>query len=95
MPASYGAGVEGIVRGLAVDLKPVRVNMVAPGAVLTEIFDPFTPEMRENILEGMKKATLTGEVGRPESVAEAYIYILKDRFITGTVITSDGGRLLA
>ena len=37
---------------------------------------------------------LTGTVGRPEYVAEAYLWFMRDAFMTGTVAFSDGGYLL-
>lgn len=37
--ASYAAGLYGMVRGLALDLKPLRVNLISPGAVKTELWD--------------------------------------------------------
>ncbi len=93
--AAYGAGLEGMMRGLAVDLKPIRVNLVAPGAVHTEMYDAMPKEMLEHFLARVREQSLTGQVGRPEDVAEAYLYSMRDRFVTGTVLSSDGGRLLA
>lgn len=93
--AAWGTGLEGMTRGLAVDLKPVRVNLVSPGAVHTERFNDVAEGRLEEFLQRVKEATTTGEVGRPEDVAEAYLYAMKDRFLTGTIISSDGGRLLA
>ncbi|KAK1777690.1 hypothetical protein QBC45DRAFT_416206 [Copromyces sp. CBS 386.78] len=94
--AAVGGALEGLVRGLAVDLKPTRVNLVSPGAVRTELFDSFTEkgEQLQRVLEGFKKRTLTGTVGWPEDVAEAYLYFMRDRFITGRVLATDGGRIL-
>lgn len=93
--AGWGAGIEGLTRGLAVDLKPVRVNCVSPGAVHTELFSGFAGDRLDAVLEGFRKSTLVGEVGQPTEVAEAYLYAMKDRFVTGTLLSSDGGRLLA
>lgn len=92
--ASYASANEGLTRGLAQDLKPLRVNIVSPGAVHTELFDGFGENL-EGILENFRKNTLTGTVGAPEDLAESYIYIMKDRYITGSVIASDGGIFLA
>ena len=92
--AAWGSGVEGITRGLAVDLAPVRVNMVSPGAVHTELFDEIPKDRLEGVLQGYKEGTLVGEVGTPENLAEAYLYSMRDHFMTGTIIQSDGGRLL-
>ncbi|KAN0086836.1 hypothetical protein V8E54_000524 [Elaphomyces granulatus] len=91
---AYGCAVEGMARGLAVDLLPIRVNCVAPGAILTELFDSIPAERRQSVLEQMSKDTLIGQVGTPADVAEAYIYLMKDGFCTGSLVHSDGGRLL-
>lgn len=92
--AAKGALSEGLTRGLAVDLKPVRVNIVIPGAVHTELFDFIPKENLDATLQSMAKDSLTGTVGKPEEVAEAYIYSMKDSFATGAEIQSSGGRLI-
>lgn len=93
--AAYGASFDGMMRGLAVDLKPVRVNIVAPGTVHTELIDRVIPQDRiAGVLKDLAQATLVGEIGKPEDIAEAYLYLMKDRFISGCVLNSDGGHLL-
>jgi len=89
--ASGGGRNEALVRGLAVDLAPVRINLVAPGAVDTELLRGLlTPERREMFTQ----KTLVKRLGRPEDTAEAYLYLMKDGFVTGTVIHTNGGALL-
>jgi NAD(P)-dependent dehydrogenase (short-subunit alcohol dehydrogenase family) len=92
--AGYGAGIEGLARGFAVALKPVRVNTVQPGAVHTELFGGIPEANLAAVLESFKKESITGTVGRPEEVAEAYMYLMKDSFATGGVVESNGGRLV-
>jgi len=92
--AAWGSGVEGITRGLAVDLAPTRVNMVSPGAVHTELFNEIPEDKLPGVLQGFSDGTLVGEVGTPENLAEAYLYSMRDGFTTGAMISSDGGRLL-
>ena len=92
--AAWGSGAEGLARGLAVDLAPIRVNLVSPGAVRTELFDSIPKERLDSILQGFAEASLVERVADPQDVAEAYIYAMKDRFVTGTIISTDGGRLL-
>ncbi|OJJ96937.1 hypothetical protein ASPACDRAFT_1874303 [Aspergillus aculeatus ATCC 16872] len=95
LAAASGGAVEGMARGLAVDLAPVRVNTVSPGAVLTELLDNFGDEKAKlAAVERYAEETLVREIGRPEDVAEAYVYLMKDRFVTGTVVHSEGGKLL-
>ncbi|KAF2146746.1 uncharacterized protein K452DRAFT_218961 [Aplosporella prunicola CBS 121167] len=94
--AAWIAGLEGLVRGMTVDLKPLRINMVSPGAIKTEMWDrmPMPEEHRQKLFEMTAAATTVGRMGRPEDVAEAYIYLMKDQFATGSVVDSEGGRLL-
>ncbi|ATY64592.1 short-chain dehydrogenase [Cordyceps militaris] len=84
------AAMEGYARGLAVDLAPMRVNVVQAGAVRTGLLGD-DPDM----LALFAKDTITGTVGRPEEIAEAYLYLMKDSFITAAVIESSGGRNVA
>lgn len=92
--AGVGAAIEGLMRGLAVDMKPVRFNVVSLGAIHTELWGGLGGEALEGFLEMLKRQTLTGEVGQPEDVAEAYLYLMRDRFITGEVVKTNGGRML-
>ncbi|KAK2465160.1 hypothetical protein APHAL10511_002852 [Amanita phalloides] len=94
--ASMLGAVEGMTRGLAVDLAPIRVNGVVPGAVNTEMFSKAFPqqEVLNAVLNNYGKLTLVGHVAKPEDVAEAYIYLMKDHFCTGSLIHTNGGILL-
>ncbi|KAN0098929.1 putative short-chain dehydrogenase [Hyaloscypha variabilis] len=88
--AASGGLIEGISRGLAVDLAPVRVNVVAPGVIKTEALKGLP----EQALVGLAGATTGKRLGRPEDVAEAYLYCMKDGFVTGSIIHSNGGRFM-
>lgn len=92
--AGWGAGTEGIARGLAVDLAPIRVNTVSPGAVHTELFDDFGGDRLEEILTSFRERTLTGSVGTPQELSEAYIFLMRCSFATGSLIEVNGGALL-
>ncbi|PTB63416.1 dehyrdogenase/reductase domain-containing protein [Trichoderma citrinoviride] len=92
--AFAGGGTESLTRGLAVDLRPVRCNCVRLGAVQTELLDMIPEEHREGVLQGFRDWAITGTVGTPQEVAEAYVYSMKDSFATGAIFTTDGGRLV-
>jgi NAD(P)-dependent dehydrogenase (short-subunit alcohol dehydrogenase family) len=66
--AASGGAVEAFTRGAAVDLSPVRVNSVSPGAIKTELFAGITPEAEKKYEE----KTWVGRLGRPTDTAEAY-----------------------
>ncbi|KAL2005084.1 hypothetical protein VTN00DRAFT_2934 [Thermoascus crustaceus] len=91
--ASYSAGMEGMVRSLALDLKPIRVNLVSPGAVGTEMWGDDAARTEAMMGEIGRKMPL-GKAGRPEEVAEAYVYFMRDWNATGSVVSSNSGGLL-
>ncbi|KAK7993175.1 Lon protease-like protein [Apiospora arundinis] len=91
--AMGAAGLEGLTRALALDLAPLRVNVVHPGATETEMWGA-TPEQRRPTREFFERSALLGKVGSPEDLAEAFIYLMRDSNITGTSIDSSGGILV-
>lgn len=88
--AASKAAMEAFARGLSVECTElgVRVNCVAPGAVDTPML-----WNNPNIKSGKEK--ITGAVGKPEDIAEAVCFLASDaaRFINGTTLVADGGRL--
>ncbi|KAF8598538.1 hypothetical protein BDV93DRAFT_594032 [Ceratobasidium sp. AG-I] len=94
----FGIGVSGAVetatRGLALDLKPLRVNTISPGLVDTELIQQFPEQLRTSMFENLVPKLLVGHVGTPEEVAEAYIFAMKCQYLTGQVIIVDGGGVL-
>jgi 3-oxoacyl-[acyl-carrier protein] reductase len=67
----------------------IRVNAVAPGFVATEILKAMPPK----VLEAMVSRTPIGRMGEADDIAEAYAWLASDRaaFVTGTVLSVDGG----
>jgi NAD(P)-dependent dehydrogenase (short-subunit alcohol dehydrogenase family) len=92
--AGISAATEGFARGLAVELAPVRVNVVAPGIVRTPIWDRLPEEQREAFFAARAQAFPVGHVGDPTEIAEAYLFLMQNSFITGQVVVADGGMLL-
>ncbi|KAH6655999.1 hypothetical protein BKA67DRAFT_676049 [Truncatella angustata] len=94
LPAAYAAAIPGMARGLALELKPTRVNVVSPGATMTEIWNPMPAEIRQGTWQAIAQGHTTGKMGRPQDVAEAYVYLMKDWNSSGSVVHSNGGVLL-
>lgn len=88
--ASYASGLHAMTRNLAVDLKPIRVNLVSPGAVDTDLWG----SSRESLIANYTKTSFMGKVGSAEEVAESYIYLMKDTNATGSMVSTNGGGLL-
>jgi len=89
-----GCAVEGLVRALAKELAPRRVNAVAPGIIDTPMFDHFG-DKKAATMAAIGKGMPLGRVGLPEEVAEALILAMANHYMTGVVIDIDGGALLA
>ncbi|KAF4465712.1 dehyrdogenase reductase domain-containing [Fusarium albosuccineum] len=87
-------GIEAMARGLAIDLKPLRVNTVRSGFVRTELFDGFPEEALEAMWPAMERDCVVGKVGTAGELAEAYMYFMKNTFATGTTAEVDGGRMI-
>ncbi len=88
--ASSKGGLEAFTRGLSreVATSKVRVNCVAPGAI-------DTPMLWSNPLVKSGQEKVKGAVGKPEDLAAAILFLASDeaRFINGTTLVVDGGRL--
>ena len=91
--AAAGA-VEHLVRGLAVDLAPVRVNAVCPALILTEVWNTLMPGVTPERLAKMTERQPLPRPGDPAEAAQAYIYCMRGGYTTGQVLKVDGGTLL-
>lgn len=84
-------GVIGMTKTWAKELgrKGIRVNAVAPGFILTQM----TAKMPEKVLDMMKEKSVLKRLGTPEDIANAYLFLASNEasFITGTVLSVDGG----
>ncbi|KAJ6451292.1 hypothetical protein C8R45DRAFT_1125048 [Mycena sanguinolenta] len=87
---SVGAAVEALSRGLAVDLAPIRVNVVIPGVVRTELMERMTG----GNVDIFKQGTLTKSLGTPEGAAEAYLFCMRSTLATGQGFIVDSGSLM-
>jgi NAD(P)-dependent dehydrogenase (short-subunit alcohol dehydrogenase family) len=92
--ASVCGAVSSLMRALAVELAPLRVNAVAPGVLRSGVWAELSEADRE-AMYGHQGATLpAGRVGEVEDAADAYLYCMAQTHTTGTVLHIDGGALL-
>lgn len=92
--AGFATGLQGLNRSLALDLKPIRVNLVSPGAVDTELWAGMPEDARKATFKSFEEKSLTGRVGQVTDVVESYLYLMKDRNVTGSMISTSSGGLL-
>lgn len=92
--ASICMAMEGMVRALAVELAPIRVNGVAPGVVKTNLWDGMPEADRNNLFENLGKALPVRRVGEAEDIAKTFIYMMEQAYGTGQMLVVDGGNIL-
>ena len=93
--AAYSAtkgAVIALTKALAKELGPsgIRVNCVAPGVILTDMCAQVEPE----ILEELRQESPIGKNGTPEDVAKAFAYLAEADFVTGQVLSVNGGFII-
>jgi NAD(P)-dependent dehydrogenase (short-subunit alcohol dehydrogenase family) len=96
MPGAAGIGaangaIATMVPTLARELKPLRVNAVAPGVIDTPWWDWATPEQKVAMFAEFAGNTPVGRVGTPEEIGEAVAFLIKNGFMTGQTVVCDGG----
>ena len=91
--ASCGA-VEAFARALAVDLAPIRVNVIEPGFVDTPLLDSLLGAKKGEILAAAAARLPVKRIGTSEEVADAVLFMMKNGYVNGITLTIDGGGLL-
>lgn len=92
--AAINAALEGVVRAMAVELAPIRVNAVSPGWVRTPIWEDVAGPDADHMLAAMARRLLVGRVGTPQDIAHAMVFLLGSGYTTGTILHVDGGHRL-
>jgi len=92
--ASICGAMEGLTRALAIELSPTRVNIVSPGVVKTDLWSSLSASDRDQLYNATANALPVRKVGDPEEIAQTYLYLMKQPYSTGQVITVDGGGVL-
>jgi NAD(P)-dependent dehydrogenase (short-subunit alcohol dehydrogenase family) len=92
--AAINGAIESLVYALAVELAPVRVNAISPGWVDTPIWRQVAGAGKATMLEAMAKRLPVGRIGQPDDIAQAIESVMRNGFISGTVVHVDGGQRL-
>lgn len=89
------SGMEGLTRALAVELAPLRVNLVRPGVVRTDLWRDMSEDDRSTMYASIAEGLPVGRVGEASDVAASFLYLMHNGYATGTIVTVDGGTLVA
>lgn len=83
------AGIIGMTKALAKEmaLSNITVNAIAPGIIETDM----NTELSKNELKEIEKEIPLGRIGKPEEVAQIVNCLIESTYITGQVVSVDGG----
>jgi NAD(P)-dependent dehydrogenase (short-subunit alcohol dehydrogenase family) len=88
---AVNAAIASLVPTLASELRPLRVNAVAPGVIDTPWWDWAAPDQKSALFADFASKTPVGRVGTSEEVGQAIAFLVTNGFMTGHTIVCDGG----
>lgn len=94
IPSSINGAIESLGRALAVEIAPIRVNVISPGIIDTPVFSGISAHERKNFFDKTAKGLPVKKIGTPEEVAMSAIYLLTNTYTTGSTLYIDGGETL-
>jgi NAD(P)-dependent dehydrogenase (short-subunit alcohol dehydrogenase family) len=89
--SAVNSAIEGLARGLAVELSPIRVNAIAPGTVDGALWARRDSEVRDAAFASYRAATVLGRLSTEDEIAETVGYLLMNPATTGSTLFPDGG----
>jgi NAD(P)-dependent dehydrogenase (short-subunit alcohol dehydrogenase family) len=89
--SACNAAIEGLGRALAVELSPIRVNVVSPGTADTDLWRNVPEDRRIKSFEDFSRSVPLGRVGTADEVARAVLFLMTATFTTGSTMYVDGG----
>lgn len=88
------AALEALTRALAIELGPRRVNAVRPGYTDSDMWSFLPPTERDELRRRVAEAMPVKRMGTPEDIADAVVFLMTNRQVTGTVLEVTGGETL-
>jgi NAD(P)-dependent dehydrogenase (short-subunit alcohol dehydrogenase family) len=92
--ASICGAMEAFGRAMAVELAPIRVNVVMPGVIKTNLWNSMSETDRTNLYTAVGNSLLVKRVGEAEEIAQTFIFLMQQQFATGQTFIIDGGTVL-
>ncbi|WP_138753265.1 SDR family oxidoreductase [Paenibacillus sinopodophylli] len=96
--ASYAAcngAIESLGKALAVELSPIRVNVISPGTIRTSFnWEGAEQAVRDQSYEQYSSMNLLGRIGQASEAAHTVLYLMTNSYTTGSTLFPDGGYIL-
>lgn len=93
--AAANGGLASLAYGLSIELAPVRVNVISPGWVDTPIWDNLGLDDKQAAFADLARRLPARRVGTPDDIAQAFVSVMRNGFISGTVLHVDGGHRIS
>ncbi len=94
VPSAVHGAVENLGRVLAVELAPVRVNVISPGYADTPLHDGLTPEQKQAWFDQTAPALPVRRIASADDIAGGILFLIGNSYTTGLTLTVDGGARL-
>jgi NAD(P)-dependent dehydrogenase (short-subunit alcohol dehydrogenase family) len=95
LQGAINAALEGLVRGLALEFAPIRVNAVSPGLIDTALYGSMPADKKTAMMDQAKARLPARRVGTADDVAQAILMVATNPYMTGSTVVVDGGGTIA
>jgi len=92
--AALAAGLEGLTRALALELSPVRVNVIVPGMIDTPMLDQALGANKAQIWAETERKLPARHIASADDAAQAVLFLMTNPYVTGASIVFDGGAVM-
>jgi NAD(P)-dependent dehydrogenase (short-subunit alcohol dehydrogenase family) len=92
--AITNAAAETLIRSLALELGPIRVNAISPGVIDTGAWDAFGEQGKADYFADVSARNPARRIGTPDDIARGVLFALTSTFLTGQTLHVDGGEPL-
>jgi NAD(P)-dependent dehydrogenase (short-subunit alcohol dehydrogenase family) len=89
--AAAAGAAEIMARAVALEVAPLRVNVIRPGIVDTPLLTRMAGDQRDEVIAARSKRIPLGRIARPEEIAHAIVFLMTNTYVTGSTLTIDGG----
>jgi NAD(P)-dependent dehydrogenase (short-subunit alcohol dehydrogenase family) len=91
---AINSAIKGLGRALAIELAPIRVNVVSSGIVDTPIYAMMAPDKKDAMFKEAAASIPARRIGKPEEIAQTVLYLMCSGYTTGSTLYVDGGTTL-
>lgn len=89
--ASSVGAIESMVKALALELAPIRINAISPGVIDTPLMRGFLGDAKQDVYANLAASLPSRRIGLPSDIAKTALFLMESGYINGETIHVDGG----